>query len=191
MVLTMKAGTNTRSTRRDWLHEGLRILREEGDQGLTIEALCRRMKKTKGSFYHHFSGREGFVLGLLEHWEKTFTDRVIEDVEPLASPGKRLRALGQRVVQDVDLRLERTIRLWGEREPAAQAVLARVDLARENYLCQQFEALFGDPHRARLAARAHLALLVGTQMLYQDLDRDALAELNTFTERLGYLEERP
>jgi AcrR family transcriptional regulator len=182
---------DTRTTSRAWLKEGLRILREAGDQGLTIEALCTRMGKTKGSFYHHFSGRENFLQRLLEYWEETFTARVIEQVAPLETPGERLRALDALVVRDVDLRLERTIRLWAEREPTARAVLERVDRAREGYLQDQLEAILEDPHRARLAARAHLALLVGTQMLYHDLSRSELAELHALTQRLGTAKEIP
>jgi AcrR family transcriptional regulator len=187
MVCVVNEPQDPRTTRQDWLKEGLRVLREAGDRGLTIEAMCTRMGKTKGSFYHHFGSRKDFVRRLLEHWEEAFTAGVIQAVEPLESPVERLRALEARVVRDVDLRLERTIRLWAEREPAARAVLERVDRAREEYLYEQFEAAFGDSKRARLAARAHLALLVGTQMLYQELSREELAELNALAERLGYL----
>jgi AcrR family transcriptional regulator len=181
----------SRSTSQDWLDEGLRILGQKGDRGLTIEALCSRLGKTKGAFYHHFGSREGFLKGLLEYWEETFTARVIQTVSPLESPGERLRALDALVVREVDLRLERTLRLWAEREPAARAVLERVDRAREGYLQEQLEAILEDPHRARLAARAHLALLVGTQMLYQDLSRTELAELHALAERLGTSKETP
>jgi len=185
----MARRTAQRSSDQDWLLEGLDLLREEGDHALTVEALCTRMGKTKGSFYHHFSGRGDFVVRLLEFWERTFTDRLIEDLEPLGDPRKRLRALGERTVREVDLRLERAIRLWGDREATARAVLERVDGARENYLREQFTAATGEPHRSLLAARAHLALLVGTQMLYQDLSREDLRELNRFAERLGFERE--
>jgi AcrR family transcriptional regulator len=175
-----------RSTRQDWLDEGLAVLRTEGDQGLTVEALCARMGRTKGSFYHHFAGRDDFVVRLLEHWEQTFTGRIIEELEPVRDPVERLRALGERTASEVDLRLERTIRVWSDREPAAAVVVERVDREREGYLCRQLEAAIGDPRRARLAARAHMALLVGTEMLYQDLSRAELRELNAFVDHLGF-----
>lgn len=179
--------TKSRASRTDWLDEGLRLLGDEGDGALTIEVMCSRMAKTKGSFYHHFAGRSGFVVELLEHWERRFTRQVIEAVEPVESPVERLRALGERTSRDVDLRLERTIRVWADREPAAREVLARVDRAREDFLREQFEAATGDPRRARLAARAHMAILVGTEMLYQDLSRSELRELNAFVDHLGFV----
>lgn len=175
-----------RLQRGDWLAEGLRVLREQGEKELTVEVLCRRLEKTKGSFYHHFSGREDFVATLLEHWEQTFTRQLIADLEPVADPTRRLQILGERTAREVDLRLERTLRMWGEREPAAREVVERVDRTRERYLQEQLEAAIGDSHIAKLTARAHMAMLVGTQILYRDLSREALRELNSFIDHLGF-----
>jgi AcrR family transcriptional regulator len=183
----MSETSQSRSSRQDWLNQGLEILSAEGDRGLTVEALGIRMARTKGSFYHHFSAREDYVVQLLEYWERTFTSRLIEDLEPLDDPRHRLRVLGARTADEVDLRLERSIRVWSDREPLVREVLERVDGERERYLREQFEAAIGDPSMAHLAARAHMALLVGTQMLYQNLSRDELRKLNTFVDHLGFV----
>jgi AcrR family transcriptional regulator len=175
-----------RSSRTDWLDAGLALLAAEGRGAITVERLCARMGRTKGSFYHHFESRDAFVVALLERWEGVSTRQIIRDLAPLASPTARLRALGERTTREVDLRLERTIRLWADGEPAVAAVLARVDAAREGYLVEQFGAALGDPTRARLAARAHMALLVGTEMLYQNLSRTELADLHVFVDHLGF-----
>ncbi|MEO1088735.1 MAG: hypothetical protein AAFY88_31265, partial [Acidobacteriota bacterium] len=87
--------------------------------------------------------------------------------------------------EEVDLRLERAIRVWADREPSVRATLDRVDGQREGYLFAQFEAISGSARRARLAARCHMAIFVGTQMLYQDLTREALREVNALAESLG------
>ena len=183
----MKAITKAqRSSQQDWLDVGVGLLRADGDQGLTVDALCTRMGRTKGSFYHHFADRDDFVARLLGHWERTFTLQIIADLEPVSDPLERLRVLGDRTAHEVDLRLERTIRIWSDHEPAARTVLDRVDQARERYLERLFSAAFGDSKRATLAARAHMAVLVGTQMLYQDLSREDLRALNNFTETMGF-----
>ncbi len=185
----MMQSKNQKSNRQTWLMEGLVVLREEGERGLTIEAMCTRMAKTKGAFYHHFSGRDDFVVRLLEHWEQVYTERLIEDLASLDDPRDRLRGLAVRTIREVDLPLERTIRFWSDREPAARAVLERVDRVREGYLREQFGAATGDPARARAAARAHMALLVGAQVLFPDLDRDAFRELTAFIDYLGLAQE--
>lgn len=177
--------------RADWLQAGVDVLRAEGDRGLTVDALCARLGKTKGSFYHHFAGREGFVRALLEHWEDTFTLQIIDDLEPVTGPLRRLQALSERTARDVDLPLERAIRIWSDREPAAAEVLSRVDARREAFLLQLFEAAFDDRGTARFAARAHMAVLVGVEMLYQDLERDELQALSRFVDTLGFVPTAP
>lgn len=184
--MEMSEGTHKRTPLQDWLTQGLEILGAQGERALTVEALCVRMAKTKGSFYHHFSSRNDYVEKLLQHWERIYTDRLIEDLEPLTGPRQRLRVLSARTADEVDLSLERSIRIWADQEPLVRKVLERVDGERERYLREQFEAAIGDPAAARLAARAHMALLVGTQMLYQHLSRDELRQLNGFVDHLGF-----
>ena len=56
---------------------------------------------------------------------------------------------------------------------------------REQYLVEQLFAATGDRKNAQLAARAHLALMVGTQILYQDLSIEELRQQGEFTHHLG------
>ena len=72
-------------SRRDWIEEGFRILASEGDAGLTVDALCERLDRSKGSFYHHFEGRPGYVEDVLAAWERQATDRIISVLD--ADPG--------------------------------------------------------------------------------------------------------
>ncbi|MEM1177908.1 MAG: TetR/AcrR family transcriptional regulator [Acidobacteriota bacterium] len=176
---------DTPSQRQHWLELGFEILGRDGEKALTIDNLCALMGRTKGSFYHHFKGRKAFIQALMDHWEERYTSGVIDAMAPHDDPLQRLIELGALTTEEVDLRLERAIRVWADREPSVRATLDRVDGRREGYLYAQFEAVTGSPHKARLAARCHMALLVGTQMLYRDLSRDALRELNAFAERLG------
>ncbi|MEO1365891.1 MAG: TetR/AcrR family transcriptional regulator [Acidobacteriota bacterium] len=169
----------------DWLELGFEILGRHGEKALTIDTLCQRMGRTKGAFYHHFKSRKAFVQALMEHWEQRYTAGVIEAMAPHQDPRQRLLELSALTTEAVDLRLERAIRVWADREPSVRATLDRVDGQREGYLFAQFEALTGSARRARLAARCHMAIFVGTQMLYQDLTREALREVNALAETLG------
>ncbi|MEM8997139.1 MAG: TetR/AcrR family transcriptional regulator [Acidobacteriota bacterium] len=169
----------------DWLELGFEILGRHGEKALTIDTLCQRMGRTKGAFYHHFKGRRAFIQALMDHWEHRYTAGVIEAMAPHGDPRRRLLELSALTTEAVDLRLERAIRVWADREPSVRATLERVDGQREGYLFAQFEALTGSARRARLAARCHMAIFVGTQMLYQDLTREALREVNALAETLG------
>lgn len=57
-----------RFSRQDWLDAGVSALSEDGVGAVTIDALCRRVGKTKGSFYSHFPTMSDFIRQLGERW---------------------------------------------------------------------------------------------------------------------------
>src|SRR5471030_1018853 len=69
----------SRFAKSDWLGLGERLLSQEGPDALCLERLTESAGRTKGSFYHHFRGRDGFLAALAEHWR-------VAVVEPAAAP---------------------------------------------------------------------------------------------------------
>ena len=113
------------TSRQDWIEEGFRTLASEGDGGLTVDALCERLERTKGSFYHHFDGRSGYVEDLLAAWERQATDRIIASGSSDAPVKKRLRAVNR---QASELRNARLERLYGVGLPESpRPVASRIE----------------------------------------------------------------
>ncbi len=83
----------TRIPRGAWIEEGFHILADEGDGALTVDGLCQRLDRSKGSFYHHFGSRPGYVDALLAEWERQSTDRLIETGHTDTPVESRLRAV--------------------------------------------------------------------------------------------------
>jgi AcrR family transcriptional regulator len=50
-----------------WIEAGYELFSKEGPKGLKIEAIARHVKKSKSSFYHHFSDLEIFTDELLHY----------------------------------------------------------------------------------------------------------------------------
>jgi len=149
-----------RRTRDDLLAEGLILLAEGGIDTLTIDALCTRMGLTKGSFYHHFAGRDDFLRALLEHWATQWTGQDQAGAGRARSPRRRMDALlptGQGP--------EAAIRAWALRDPTARDYQQRVDARRLERLEALFQEATGDPGRAGLLAHMGYALLVGALAL--------------------------
>ncbi len=61
-----------------WLDLGLETLRENGTTGLKIDRLARQLGVTKGSFYAHFSSKNGYLTALSEHWRHRATPMVVD-----------------------------------------------------------------------------------------------------------------
>jgi len=158
----------SRLARGDWLDAGLALLASDGRWALTLERLCARLGRTKGSFYHHFADMPGYQRELLARWQSRHTEALIEDAQGASDPrarGERLRAR----VAAADLRVERAIRAWAEVEPDARAALEQVDQRRLAYLTALARDRLGDPSRAQIVARLEYAAFVGTVTLFGEL----------------------
>lgn len=174
----------TRVTRDHWIQEGFRVLAEEGDGALTVDALCERLDRSKGSFYHHFDGRPGYVRTLLEAWEREATDRLIETGHADAPVEDRLRAVNRQASEMRNARLERAIRGWAAREPEAREVQDRVDRRRLAFLEELCAQRMGEGEEAKRLARVFQLAFVGAQHLDPPLEGDELYRTFRFLDPL-------
>jgi AcrR family transcriptional regulator len=123
----------------DWIAMAFNILGEAGVDAVRIEPLAKRLDVTRGSFYWHFKDRAALLAALLDEWEKTDTNRVIEMVEAQDCPAReRLSRLLAFCVSD-DGKVETELRIWGIRDTAIGARIESVDNIRKGYLAQLFE----------------------------------------------------
>lgn len=149
----------------DWLALGLVALAELGPSGLTIEALCRRVGKTKGSFYAHFPAIEAYLAALAGHWRETYTLRLMQEADKGGAAQDRLVAL-DRMALALDARVEQGMRRLAQLDPGVAATCAKVDRERVGYL----EKLHGEsgrfaPEDALALARVEYAAYIGFQQL--------------------------
>lgn len=154
-----------RFRRDDWLALGLDALAEQGPAGLTIEALCRRAGKTKGSFYAHFPAIEAYLAALAGHWRETFTLRLMQEVDKGGPAQDRLVAL-DRMALALDVRVEQGMRRLAQLDAGVAATCAEVDRERIAYL----QSLHGESGRftseeALALARIEYAAYIGFQQL--------------------------
>ncbi|WP_437669184.1 TetR/AcrR family transcriptional regulator [Sorangium sp. So ce131] len=171
-----------RTSRNDWLDQGLDLLRDGGEGALTIESLCARLGRTKGSFYHHFQDIAAFLDALLARWEERQTSAPIDHAEGGGAPEQRRQRLGE-VVKSLDGRLEIAVRAWALRDERAAAVLRRVDARRVDYLASLFVAEGRARDAALLLARLEYAAFIGAQQLFSDLPAESQSALELAHER--------
>jgi AcrR family transcriptional regulator len=150
--------------KKEWLDAGIDLLREEGEAALTIDRLCKKLGKTKGSFYHHFADADAFADALLAEWRASLTTRIIVAVEQKQN---RQRALAEEA-RRIDQRLELAIRAWGLRDKRARKAIEEVDQRRIEYM----EELWSERTtraRAKVLARVEYAAFVGALQIYPDV----------------------
>jgi AcrR family transcriptional regulator len=158
-----------------WLTEGLQLLAEHGAREVTLDRLCTRMGKSKGSFYHHFGSMGGFRVALFAHFEELGTGSVIERVEaagPLTARERLRRLLAQVLAGNPEREI--AMRAWAKQDPEAEAVQRRVDAARTAYL-HQLCAEGGHPDPKRMSDLIYL-VLIGAEHLTPPLAAEDLRD---------------
>ena len=110
--------------RQDWIEAVLDVLAGRGIEGVRIDRLCERLAVTKGSFYHHFDGREDLLDAVADYWANTqpkASAAVFED--PRLAPVERLAAVSRLITERGIGRRDHAMRAWATAdERAARAV---------------------------------------------------------------------
>src|SRR3954453_12483952 len=110
-----------RTPRSTWVDQGLRALAAGGPDAVRIEPLARTLGVTKGGFYWHFDDRRALLDEMLDSWERTAVDDVIDRVNESGGDDQaKLRRLftiaGDDPAGEI-LEIDLAVRDWARRDP--------------------------------------------------------------------------
>lgn len=159
-----------RTPRDDWIEAGLRALAAGGPEAVRVEALAQTLGVTKGGFYWHFEDRGALLVEMLDSWERTMLDQVIERVETAGGDARtRLRRLFALAAAREDLLgAELAIRDWGRRDQTVAERVTRVDNRRMAFLRSLFAELGLDEEEAEARSLLVLTLFIGNRFVAAD-----------------------
>ncbi|MGY1424088.1 TetR/AcrR family transcriptional regulator [Lysobacter sp. A289] len=176
----VKSERNGRLSADDWAQAALDVIAEQGVAAVAVEPLARRLGVTKGSFYWHFPSRDALLVAALERWETMEQETVFGQLEAVADPRERLRALFSMVAHEYKAHIIYSELLKALDHPAVQPVIGRVSERRLEYLTASFrQAGMGRndaQNRARLAYAAYVGFLQlnlqlrQTRLQHEDFD---------------------
>jgi AcrR family transcriptional regulator len=153
---------NTKVGKDDWTRAALETIASEGVAGVKVESLAARLGITKGSFYWHFDGRDDLIEGALDLWYRMATAEVIERLDRVDDPERRLRALFDESFGDVVNGPIDALLVSQADDPVVGPTVARVTSERLDFLARAYREL-GLPRssalaRARLTYAAYLGI---------------------------------
>ncbi|MGI9512562.1 MAG: TetR/AcrR family transcriptional regulator [Anderseniella sp.] len=152
-----KAKPKTRLSRNDWVSTSLDVLAHEGIAAVTVDRLAKKLDITRGSFYHHFGGREDLLRAMLEYWIEKWTLQVREQVMALGlDPANMLQALSRMIRHHRASHYDAAVRAWALNHDLARQYLLKADIARLDYIKSLFEEAGFEG--AELESRARLFL---------------------------------
>ena len=151
-----------------WIDEGLRALAAGGSDAVRVESLAQALGVTKGGFYGYFDDRRALLDEMLDAWERTSVDEVIQRVEAGGGSAearlKRLSALaGSRGGQA--LKTDLAVRAWARRDRRVARRLRRVDNRRMDYLRSLFGALGLDEGDVEVRCLLFYPLWIGSHFI--------------------------
>lgn len=164
-----------KSGKEDWIKEGLRILYELGPESLVIEELCKGLSRTKGSFYHHFSGREDYCSQLLNYWKNKNTLEVIRISSKKNSSDNALARLTV-LTRNLESNPERAIRAWSFRDPIAAKVQKEVDEWRIDYLKKLLSQTYSEKI-AELKAKVIHSVFLSYTLAFSSISKKDLVKI--------------
>jgi AcrR family transcriptional regulator len=159
-----------RTTREQWIEEGLRALAEGGPEAVRVEALAKRLGVTKGGFYGSFTDREALLTAMLDTWERESTDEVLDRVEREGgdSRTKITRAGVLTFSDDRLLPIDLAIRDWARRDETVAARLRAVDNRRMGLLREMIATFCTDPDEVEARSLLAFCLAIGEHFLVAD-----------------------
>jgi AcrR family transcriptional regulator len=160
----------TRTPRSTWIDAGLRALAVGGPDAVRIEPLAQALGVTKGGFYWHFNDRRALLEEMLDTWERTVIDEVIEHVEGEGGDARaRLRRLFALASSSNELlRTDLAVRDWSRREQTVAERLRRVDNRRMDYMRSLFAAFCPDEDEVEARCMLAFSLWIGNHFMAAD-----------------------
>ena len=165
-----------RLNKEKWLKTGLDILNKTSYTDIKIEYLCKRLKVTKGSFYHHFKNINDYYSKLFEYLfnkDRIDLDQFIEDIE---TPKERLNYINRQIIKNIS-KEKVSIRAWGSHNKAVKQQLDKGDVIRIEYFTKLYLDIGLDPKKASIIAKLNIALLVGICQLFYNGSKSEINEL--------------
>lgn len=80
--------SNNNPTRKKIINATLKLFVRNGYHGTSISQISKASRLTKGAIYFHFKSKYALLEGILDEYEGTFLDKMIEEVE--SSEGKAI-----------------------------------------------------------------------------------------------------
>lgn len=68
---SIRPALKQRNARDRLLEAAVKLVREQGFAGTSVEQLCNEAGVTKGAFFHHFASKEALGVAVAEHWTQT------------------------------------------------------------------------------------------------------------------------
>jgi AcrR family transcriptional regulator len=166
---TAKVRKTKRTTRDEWLAEGLRVLAEGGVGAVRVDRLARNLGTSRSGFYWLFRDRAALLKAMLEYWSGEYTTIVTRDKQVAALPPRqRLARIAEMIAERGLTRYELVMRAWAAHDRDVERAVRRVYAERLDYVRKAFHELGFRGVDVDVRARLFLAYHTWERVMFED-----------------------
>lgn len=159
-----------------WIKGGIKLLRKESHASIKIDILCKKLKISKGSFYHHFKNINDYIEELVKFNFEVSTKSIIEGSKGIDQSIEKLESL-RLFVHHLDPKVEIGFRAWSTHHPIVDKYQKKIDKVRMNYLYELILGLGISKIKAAKYAKIQYAIFVGLMNLKALNSKENMEEL--------------
>ncbi|WP_304232915.1 TetR/AcrR family transcriptional regulator [Jiulongibacter sediminis] len=150
------------ATKEDWIKLGFQMFSDEGLSGIVIEAMAKKLKINKSSFYWHFSTKAAFIEEIINHWERVNTSKIIELVNNEPTPEARFEKLLElSFLKDSHIDFFFYLKKYARSSKALEALIESLDNERIAFTAGLLQQLGFSAAEASLKASIFYKYLIG------------------------------
>ncbi len=180
MRMEMKANKLTAD---DWAQAALDAMTRGGVSAVSVEAIARELKVTKGSFYWHFRNRAALLNAAMQLWERRETDDIIALADSVTDPRKRIQEVFRAATHSSNSGRLMLALAAASDEPQIAEFMHRATARRLDFLSECYRALGLASEEARRWATFAYSTFIGSLQLARD-NPGALPQGSDMTEYL-------
>ncbi|NEW07390.1 TetR family transcriptional regulator [Paenibacillus sp. SYP-B3998] len=145
----------------DWIRAGLETLSQSGIASVKIEAIARKLKISKGSFYHYFRDRAELLEAMFFYWEVHLTREVIREMENSGMSAKeQFQALVYGSFSHT-IRLQSAILAWANQDEQIAERVKEIEQERVQYIERLFNEMGLPPAESKVRAEISYFTFLG------------------------------
>jgi len=122
------------ATKEDWIKLGYKIFSEEGEKGIIVEKMAKKLKVNKSSFYWHFKTRKHFINDLTMYWVNNATEQIIYLTNIKKTAKEKVKTLVSLIYKkDPYIDFVFFIKRYAQKEKKIQKVIDSIEKKRIEY----------------------------------------------------------
>ncbi len=163
------------ATKDDWINLGFKIFAMEGESGIIVEKMAKKLKVNKSSFYWHFKTRKHFINDLTMLWVNNATEQIIHLTNIKKTPKQKVKTLVSLIYkQDPYFDFVFFLKRYAQKEKKIQEVIDSIENKRIEYANDLLMELGYSKQEARIKS----AILYKHFLAYHEILRYKTQSLN-------------